>query len=1349
MRKRNKIFTAVITAALLLILTCAFAGTVSAETLRGSCGTDVYYEYDQTTHTLSIAYEAPAGTPGRASGEMLLGECFRSIRGEVEHLIIGEGVRKLKNLNFYFFTALTDISVPESVEEIEPTSFFGLPSLETITVDPDNRWYYSQTGCLVQRDRTAAGRNTLILGSNHCRIPNDGTIKVIDSGAFYESRCEFQNGYLLIPTGVETIRPSAFYGCRSIHTLVLPGTLLFTNIPNEGLGHDAFSQCSNLKTVYNECNMISLDQDDFVNPNNPYGHVLPMIIRNACNADNVTSDIVVRTSYGTSYVCVWNDGAAFVRGFGSASRNSTSPYFRTTARKIVFEEGITTIAANGFSGCCAEELLFPDSLSTIKSNAFSEMSHLNGGLVIPKGVTRIESSAFLNCANLQFTEVYADDIVIGSNAFAGCTDNTLLINHGSMEFVPGSTGNGSIAYYCDDIYRDEDITAVGSAGDDVTVTCWSSGLIRFEGSGSADRVFSEPTSGLFRRDARKVLLLDKDITCVDAEAFRDSGFTFDRIVVERPNEVFSDNKLYLIEESGKRLVLAANRCGIPSDGSVLVIGAYSYTGNQVVDCAGEYSGLIFPGCIEEIEDCAFRGSLGIDRIYNLNPNFEFRTRSRGYGDIAIYAQTVYNFMGSDSSRHKYLTEELERAYAHDESLREISERNEDDENDEDGENEESSEREDPPPHMTWEGSDSVICHLVLIEGTESPFRSTNYTCDKRLTYLLLFEGSGSINPNRALIGSLNNPMGMWLNTYAPCVKGVVIAPGITGIGGSAFSSYVRSLTEVHLPCTLTHIDNRAFTYCPSLRFVTSITQDNGWQNALPMKIGEYAFEACPLPDIMIGANVREVAIAAFIEVDDCASIRVDERNRFFYSWGNCIIRKVGGVVMKGCKISEIPNDGTITSITNYAFYKSAIRSVLIPEGVTYIGDSAFAITALTSLTLPSTIKKIDTSAFMETVKITNDLVIPYGTEFIGPWAFASSSVTGYLYLPETLTTLAYHSFDSSKITGLRLPYSLSEIEYSTFMDCKQLRGEVFIPGSIRKICAYAFKGCSALETVTFADEEPILDVNGNGPAFGLQRINLEAFMNCTSLRGRLVIPQTVEIIGDRAFKNCTSLEELVIADAPAGIRHEQFSLGCYYDGYGMEIWTEAFMNCRSLSGQLVIPPSVGLISLSAFENCTGLDGVVFQVREAHMERDGNGRYFEVPELGIREIEDYAFANCTGFKLDLTIPHTLKYLGDRAFKNCYSVNYQLGIHANHPVRPKLLVELGTDYIGTCSFENCPNISGRIYVDSHTQVESPVAPGSPDIVIVRIGGVLPFTGTVTSAPPPAFTAADDRRVTVQYL
>ncbi|MCQ2424510.1 MAG: leucine-rich repeat domain-containing protein [Lachnospiraceae bacterium] len=1327
MRKRNKIFTAVITAALLLILTCAFAGTVSAETLRGSCGTDVYYEYDRTTHTLSIAYEAPAGTPGRASGEMLQGECFRSIRDEVEHLIIGEGVKKLKNENFLKFTALTDISVPESVEEIGSSTFFGLPSLETITVDPDNRWYYSQTGCLVQRDRTAAGRNTLILGSNHCRIPNDGTIKVIDSGAFYESRCEFQNGYLLIPTGVETIRPSAFYGCRSIHTLVLPDTLLFS--PGEGLLIDAFNQCSNLKTVYNECSIITLDQDDFVNPNNSYDHVLPMIIHNARNADNVTSDIVVRTNYGTSYVCVWNDGAAFVRGFGSASRNSTSPYFRTTARKIVFEEGITTIAANGFSGCCAEELLFPDSLSTIKSNAFSDMSHLNGGLVIPKGVTRIESSAFLNCANLQFTEVYADDIVIGSNAFAGCTDNTLLINHGSMEFVPGSKENGCIAYYCDDIYRDEDITAVGSAGDDVTVTCWSSGLIRFEGSGSADRVFSEPTSGLFRRDARKVLLLDKDITCVDAEAFRNSGFTFDRIVVERPNEVFSDNKLYLIEESGKRLVLAANRCGIPSDGSVLVIGAYSYTGNQVVDCAGEYSGLIFPGCIEEIEDCAFRGSLGIDRIYNLNPNFEFRTRSRGYGDIAIYAQTVYNFMGSDSSRHKYLTEELESHYARDEMLRALAEGHM------------ILRSDDPPPHMDYSGggTDSVICHLVRIGRLDAAYIA-------RPVYLLLFEGSGSINPNTALSRSLNNPRGVWQSEYTSGVKGVVIAPGITGIGGSAFSSYVRSLTEVHLPCTLTHIDNRAFTYCPSLRFVTSITQDNGWQNALPMKIGEHAFEACPLPDIMIGANVREVAIAAFVEVDDCASVKVDERNRFYYSWGNCIIRKVGGVVMKGCKISEIPNDGTITSITNYAFYKSAIRSVLIPEGVTYIGEYAFASTALTSLTLPSTIKKIDSYAFEQTAKITNELVIPYGTEFIGPWAFASSSVTGYLVLPETLTTLAYHSFHASKITGLRLPYSLSEIEYGTFMDCKQLREEVFIPGSIRKICAYAFKGCSALETVTFADEEPILDVNGNGPAFGLQKINLEAFMDCTSLRGQLFIPQTVEIIGERAFKNCTSLEELVIADVPAGIRRNQTSSGC---SYGMEIWDEAFMNCSGLDGQLVIPPSVGLISLSAFENCTGLDGVVFRVREAHMERDGNGRYFEVPELGIREIEDYAFANCTGFKLDLTIPHTLKYLGDRAFKNCYSVNYQLGIHANYPVRPNLLVELGTDYIGTCSFENCPYISGRIYVDSHTQVESPVAPGSPDIAIVRIGGVLPFTGTVTSAPPPAFTAADDRRVTVQYL
>lgn len=54
----------------------------------------------------------------------------------------------------------------------------------------------------------------------------------------------------------------------------------------------------------------------------------------------------------------------------------------------------------------------------------------------------------------------------------------------------------------------------------------------------------------------------------------------------------------------------------------------------------------------------------------------------------------------------------------------------------------------------------------------------------------------------------------------------------------------------------------------------------------------------------------------------------------------------------------------VTKVGNYAFAGSKLEEVTLPEGVTYIGEGAFMnCTALKTLHLPSTLKQIDTAAF--------------------------------------------------------------------------------------------------------------------------------------------------------------------------------------------------------------------------------------------------------------------------------------------------------------------------------------------------------------------------------------------------
>ena len=70
-------------------------------------------------------------------------------------------------------------------------------------------------------------------------------------------------------------------------------------------------------------------------------------------------------------------------------------------------------------------------------------------------------------------------------------------------------------------------------------------------------------------------------------------------------------------------------------------------------------------------------------------------------------------------------------------------------------------------------------------------------------------------------------------------------------------------------------------------------------------------------------------------------------------------------MIAGCKSSVIPNDGSVTSIGDYAFYYcSGLTSIVIPDSVTYIGSDAFrGCSGLTSITIPDSVTSIGDYAF--------------------------------------------------------------------------------------------------------------------------------------------------------------------------------------------------------------------------------------------------------------------------------------------------------------------------------------------------------------------------------------------------
>jgi hypothetical protein len=171
---------------------------------------------------------------------------------------------------------------------------------------------------------------------------------------------------------------------------------------------------------------------------------------------------------------------------------------------------------------------------------------------------------------------------------------------------------------------------------------------------------------------------------------------------------------------------------------------------------------------------------------------------------------------------------------------------------------------------------------------------------------------------------------------------------------------------------------------------------------------------------------------------------------------------------------------------------------------------------------------------------------------------------------------------------------------------------------------------------------------------GLEFIDRGSFCNCTSLKGNLVIPDTVLTINKKAFRACYGLKSLKIGNSLTIIGEE------------------AFYECKNLSGMLDIPNNVISIEASAFA-FTKITGVKF------------GNFLEY-------IEHDAFCGCHSLAGTLIIPKNVKKLAARAFNNCKNLT-------------EIVIEGDNVDFGYGAFQSCNNVqsitwNGFTFTDADT-------------------------------------------------
>lgn len=166
--------------------------------------------------------------------------------------------------------------------------------------------------------------------------------------------------------------------------------------------------------------------------------------------------------------------------------------------------------------------------------------------------------------------------------------------------------------------------------------------------------------------------------------------------------------------------------------------------------------------------------------------------------------------------------------------------------------------------------------------------------------------------------------------------------------------------------------------------------------------------------------------------------------------------------------------------------RAQIRSVVVDDGVTHIGNYAFLqCTSLTSVTIGNSVTTLGDSVFRNCTSLAS-VTIPDSVMSIGPWAFTNCPVLASVTIPNSVTSIGFSAFyGCTSLTSVTIPASVTSIGVTAFTHCTSLVNIFFLGTSwtITNIGTNAFALGTPSDSVSATVHSPNNIANGQLDAY--------------------------------------------------------------------------------------------------------------------------------------------------------------------------------------------------------------------------------------------------------------------------